>query len=692
MFYESSASANDPYPPYQGSAEGDASILATGDYYQIDFLINGLKVPADSSAKIVLAKELTVLGSSVTDLIDSGNKINGVAQVNPNTNYLYKTTLNKEAGKYSLRLKNYYLEVPVPEHFVLDETAKMNRSWVIGSYIMYGAVSITQPNGEGTPIIVENIHSLAGGSANQPEIYFVGHYTSTDTSGVSDMPSGWYDLGDGDRQYFGKINVDTREELATPSTGTGFKQDVLAPDSAQTTEYYNIYLRVTNDQQTGSRLEYYAPGYKNNYTDRTSAQLVGKTTIKTPISETGDPSAPVLFAVELNATGSKGFTPTYHIELLAQITSTGITVPLNNVEGDFADYREYNPVQTGYTVVVTGDDGSTVTQHLQAGENYNPLTGLIDHFGTFSTGAKLAEGVKIATYDVTPDNEYFANAIQTSANLSGINDIATGMISVLGYLNSTAKEDESYLVKIKVDSETRTVPFELTVVPIASQKLEVQGYNYPGSNVGTGTNQTVYQAGNTFTIGVQVLGKLYTAQNGTNLDAGGILTGKANQTSTDLPGHGLNVPYLTVKDPILYFTLPDQTQVTNFKNSNTFYQITKPPATGVPTPKINQTTNTDGQTVMILDWKGTGFELLPEMLITLNLKVDENAVNGFDTARTADTLYEYTTSGKTKDLYTAAQLAKLGVSTDGLRAYKPNVNSESNTTWIQVGGDFTRQL
>ncbi|WP_056957206.1 mucin-binding protein [Ligilactobacillus apodemi] len=690
LFYESNASANDPYPPYQGSSGGDATILATGDYYQIDFLINGLKAPAETSAKIVLEKEFAVTSSNVIDFIDSGNKINGVSQVNPDTNYLYKTTLTKDAATYSLRLKEYYLEIPVPEHFVLDEdeTQKMLRTWPTGAYIMYGAVSITQPGGEGTPIVVKNIHTLAGGTT-QPEIYFVGHYTSTETSGKSDIPSGWYDLGDGERQYFGKINVDTKEELATPLTGTGFNQNVLAAGSAQTTEYYSVYLRVTNDQQTTSMLVFHRPGYNNNYTDRTSTQTIGQATIKTPISESGDPSAPVLFSVGLNATGAAAFTPTYHIELPTQITSTGITMPLNNVEDDFADYRSYNPAQTGYTVVVTGDDGSTVTQHLQAGENYNPLTGLIDHFGTFSTGAKLAEGVKIAAYDVTPDNEYFANAFQSSANSTGINDIATGMISVLGYLNTTANEAESYVVKIVVNSENRSVPFNLTVVPIASQKLEIQGYNYPASNVGTGTNQTVYQAGDTFTIGVQVLGKRYTPQTGVNLDAGGILTGNANRTDTDLPGHGLNVPYLTVTDPILYFTLPDQTQVTNFKNSNTFYQITKPPATGVPTPKTTQTTNTDGQTVMILDWTGTGFELLPEMLITLNLKVNENAINGFDTARTADTLYEYTETGKTKDLYTAAQLAKLGVSTDGLRAYNPNVNSESNTTWIQVGGDFS---
>lgn len=70
LFYESNDSANDPYPPYQGSAGGDATILATGDYYQIDFLINGLKVPAKTSAKIVLEKEFAVTSSNVTDFID----------------------------------------------------------------------------------------------------------------------------------------------------------------------------------------------------------------------------------------------------------------------------------------------------------------------------------------------------------------------------------------------------------------------------------------------------------------------------------------------------------------------------------------------------------------------------------------------------------------------------------------------
>ena len=57
-------------------------------------------------------------------------------------------------------------------------------------------------------------------------------------------------------------------------------------------------------------------------------------------------------------------------------------------------------------------------------------------------GKKLASGVKITAYDVTPDVKYYANALQNSINgtngSSALNDINSGMINILGYLNSKA--------------------------------------------------------------------------------------------------------------------------------------------------------------------------------------------------------------------------------------------------------------
>ena len=89
--------------------------------------------------------------------------------------------------------------------------------------------------------------------------------------------------------------------------------------------------------------------------------------------------------------------------------------------------------------MVTGNDGSKITQRLLAGESYNSITGSIDHFGNFSKGEKLAEGVKIAAYDVTPDKEYYASAYLDSDSLSKgyyLNDITSGYINILGYLNT----------------------------------------------------------------------------------------------------------------------------------------------------------------------------------------------------------------------------------------------------------------
>ena len=213
---------------------------------------------------------------------------------------------------------------------------------------------------------------------------------------------------------------------------------------------------------------------------------------------------------------------------------------LNNVSGDYADFGSYNPAQTGYTVVVTGEDGSKITQRLQAGESYNPITGVIDHFGEFSNGVKLADGVKVSAYDVTPDVPYYANATMISGNFSsGLHDVRSGHINILGYLNDSAQYDKEYTTNISISSESkkgnRKIIFKATKDEVRNLPITAE---LPTSG-GFGNDQSVYNLGDILTLSLNAGGTLSNTsiyRPGINLDAGGILEGKPNKTVTDLAG------------------------------------------------------------------------------------------------------------------------------------------------------------
>ena len=557
-----------------------------------------------------------------------------------------------------------------------------------------GNLKVSQPGGAGTPIIMTTTSPIVF-TNNSAKLSFIGRYTSTQTSGQSEAPSGWVDLGDGKKHYFGAVNIDTGETLdpsAISPEARGFAQKVLPKEDPTVHENYGVIIHYSNSEQTSNVDVTLVSDYNSLKND--SVKSEGDIDpVKRPILANGDSSAPVLYAVGLLANGLTEFTPTYHFEFPEEITTTGITLPLNNVTDDHADFKSYNPAQSGYTVVVTGSDGTKITQRLQAGENYDPLTGQIDHFGEFRTGKKLAAGVRIVAYDVTPDAKYYANAYQNSingtTNREALNDINSGLINILGHLNSKAQLGQTYKSKIQVESENKCLTTNFQVEVSEPLKLPVQGYGGPESYLGN-KEPTTYKPGDTFTLGLETLGTVSKSGTGKNLDAGGILTGKGNKTTTDLPGHALAVEYGTIKEPIVYLTLPDQTTLTNFKNSDQFYQVTfdKNDKNQVaPQPKITQKQNADGKTVMVLDWTGTGFELKPKMRVLFNLQVVSDAVNGFDTGLSKQDLYVYKKNGGESDLYTADQLKKLGVSTEGLQVYKANVNNVNNTSWIQLGGD-----
>ncbi|MEY8662845.1 KxYKxGKxW signal peptide domain-containing protein, partial [Ligilactobacillus faecis] len=701
------SSVSDPYLPYvNSSGKTIEKTYHGGESFNISFLINGEAAPADTRNEIVYK-----LGEIIPDVkvtpkpnaaMDSA-KAKTIRTINENYLYFASVFWGKDGyvGNGSLKLS-----VPVPEHFLLDEAA--TKEYIKKSTVEYtsnyveGLASITQPGGEGTPIIIDFPKIMAlyeYAPVSTDGIPFIGRYTSEQTTGESGQISGWYDVGDGGRHYFGQTNIDTGEALdanRAVKQSKSFNETVLSKNDPNVHENYSIDVLYANVRADTLIEEDRAGGWVQGYTNMTP--VGGPMSANVPILEKGAPYAPVLYSVGLRGTGLTSFTPTYHFDFPAEITTTGIVVPLNNVSGDYADFGSYNPAQTGYTVVVTGEDGSKITQRLQAGESYNPITGVIDHFGEFSNGAKLADGVKVSAYDVTPDVPYYANATMISGNFSsGLHDVRSGHINILGYLNDSAQYDKEYTTNISISSESkkgnRKIIFKATKDEVRNLPITAE---LPTSG-GFGNDQSVYNLGDVLTLSLNAGGTLSNTsiyRPGTNLDAGGILEGKPNKTATDLPGGKWQAPtqiiYKKVKDPIVYFTVPDQMEITRISGSNSFYTV-KSAQGDVPKPKISRKHNSDGQEVIILDWTGTGFELGPTDSVSVNVQVRSDALNGFDTNRTTETLYAYEdkANNKTLDLYTAAQLQEMGVSTEGLRAYIPNVNSDRNTSWIQVGGDFS---
>ena len=664
IFTEELRNSAEAYQPYLNSSLNN-DLLVSGDNYQISFLINDVPAPTSSNIKIILEKRLNVTGAKVETKADA-YVTDGKTNVTVDTNYVYEvTTINDSllAGTVPAVRGLATVQVPVPENFILDADETSKYLMHTSDPFLNGNLKVSQPGGAGTPIIMTTTSPIVF-TNNSAKLSFIGRYTSTQTSGQSEAPSGWVDLGDGKKHYFGAVNIDTGEALdpsAISPEARGFAQKVLPKEDPTVHENYGVIIHYSNSEQSSNVDVTLVSDYNSVKTD-TGTSEGNIDPVKRPVLANGDSSASVLYAVGLLANGLTEFTPTYHFEFPEEITTTGITLPLNNVTDDHADFKSYNPAQSGYTVVVTGSDGTKITQRLQAGENYNPLTGQIDHFGEFRTGKKLAAGVRIVAYDVTPDAKYYANAYQNSingtTNREALNDINSGLINILGHLNSKAQLGQTYKSKIQVESENKRLTTNFQVEVSEPLKLPVQGYGGPESYLGN-KEPTTYKPGDTFTLGLETLGTVSKSGTGKNLDAGGVLTGKGNKTTTDLPGHALAVEYGTIKEPIVYLTLPDQTTLTNFKNSDQFYQVTfdKNDKNQVaPQPKITQKQNADGKTVMVLDWTGTGFELKPKMRVLFNLQVVSDAVNGFDTGLSKQDLYVYKKNGGESDLYTADQL------------------------------------
>ena len=167
-----------------------------------------------------------------------------------------------------------------------------------------------------------------------------------------------------------------------------------------------------------------------------------------------------------------------------------------------------------------------------------------------------------------------------------LNDITSGYINILGYLNTKAQSDVEYISNVVVESANKYVPAQFKIKKSDELKLPVNLYGLPVSN-NNGNQQVVLNLNDTYTFRLGTNGVKYKGDARANLDAGGVLQGKPDQTATDLPGHALNIPFGTVKEPILYFTVPNQMTIENISGTNQFYRV-------------------DGQKVVFLNHKSRG--------------------------------------------------------------------------------------
>ncbi|MDE6377089.1 MAG: hypothetical protein K2L20_08080, partial [Ligilactobacillus sp.] len=260
FFYDAPAIEGN-YEPYYSVASSD--ILKSGASYIFKFFINGQEAPTDTTVKFIADKVLTIAGTNITT--DSNASVqNSKTNKTTDTNYVYtlKTSLKPLVGARTPWIKTVALNysVPVPKHFLLDvdaTTEYLTKTTQGGTEYKGALVKVTQPGGEGTPILIE--------TKKMPSVYlsipFIGRYTSTETNGESDVASGWFDLGDGQKHYFGKVNIDTNETLNDPEylkQSTGFRENVLPKDATEVKngitipavhENYSVMFRYSKDEQ-----------------------------------------------------------------------------------------------------------------------------------------------------------------------------------------------------------------------------------------------------------------------------------------------------------------------------------------------------------------------------------------------------------------------------------------------------------
>ncbi|MEE5988574.1 hypothetical protein L1O48_07630, partial [Ligilactobacillus equi] len=687
--------------PYANQGTIYRALSSTGDNYTISFLITDKEgnsgIYQKGQTTVTLKKDGYITDASVSPETGASYKGGGILATS-DTNYLYHVNYNTNVDKAnSYYFSSLHFEVQVPEHFVLDQAAteeylKNNSNW-------YGGISITQA-GEGQPIIIEskdiNQWSTSGNGpyqffpVAQGDIDFIGHYTKAaegNNNATFKVTSG-YSTSSGDKQ--------------DKKSFTGTKvltEKVLAPtDPLIHEDWYQTFVYYDNQDRRWKSLTVSPADKNNNAYDASEAGPDGRDLTEgwryKRRSEI-DPAAPVLYTIGLGSKGATDYTPTYKLVIPDGITSTGLVVPLKNIDDKAADYNSYGPAIEKYKVVVTADDGSQVTQELAAGESYQPLTGEINNAGTIRTdGAKIANGHKIVKYEVTPETPYYANSkMYGDSDQAGANDIRSGAISVFGFVDDTTDKDKIDLPVI-VTSEHKTMEINYTVHVLNNPDLPVD-WNSMSSSTGNTGNISTFAAGKEDN-NTRVIYDGPATDKGSknpNLDAAGILTGKANSTSTDGPGANQNTEY-PATHPVFYVTYPNNVipEAHSIEGVKSFYSFvrgeisTKSGDDYRSKIKVRFTKNDKGQTVGIFDFSDPDLKISPNLMIYYYYRIAADALNSMDPINTNEDMYEYYDAEKrSMDLYTAQQLKDAGISTDGLVLRKANYTGDApSTSWIQV--------
>ncbi|MHC3376664.1 mucin-binding protein [Ligilactobacillus equi] len=618
-------------------------------------------------------------------------------------------------------LKNFDIEIQVPEDFVLDsqQTEQINRSY--SKY--YGLVKITQ-SGKGQPIILSPTYAgVVDKNSYTDKVAF---------------PNGLYDKTDTRSNYSKQDDVNT--QVLDPLVVKGFAPESDFRIYAETRKPFFFVGKYT-DNAIDKNNEFTFKKAKVTTLDdkvhdlsidaKLSEKVVGSGSEKYSIltSTTQNDSGakrldsiyePLsrLASIGLDANGQTSFTPTYKIEIPDGITTTGIVMPLNYIDGTGADFGSYGPAEKYYNVVVHGKDGSSITQKLEAGESYNPLTGVIDNKGTLEErGQKLVKGVAVFSYEVTPETPYYANTSIGSHSANGGRlqdfDIATGFINILGFLNKSSDED-SESIKVSVTSKNCSVYSYANVKVIKNGT--VPEYLLSSEAPSSYSSVTRLTTNDTFSTLIAFYNTSYKStgtpeSDKSNLDAAGILKNQADKTNTDLSGgsfaRGDDVNFTIIHNPKVIITLPKDVVLNMQKQTdgdfnggrglplNSFYEligvtdkITGKLVAADSQINISRTKNSKGNDILIMEFPDT-LEFNPKSSrIKFFFKISPTALNSFVVHNTPSDLYVYHDSNGVEALYSKDDLDKRGVSVDGLVKYDATTTVDSDaTTLVQLVDD-----
>lgn len=642
--------------------------------YAVNIIFNGILISESTQTQQAIFK-VAINGQSMptatqtmtkTPTITSATIVGGsVAAINiiPKTtgeSYVYKASYNVKGGPTDAESMSFL--IPVPTSFKLNDalTAQINAESLnaFDSNAQVSYYKFSQPEGVGTPVIVTLDQSTVLRNtlynSGLEDTFFAGEYVSTDSAPFDTTVgfSGYLTSQDGSQTYFGETDL-----------GDGTFLD-------SNKQFYDNMLN------SGTWLTEDPGAFKT--------QLVlsaSKTSLEREVGS--NPAYDILGNFSVDNASTTKVIPVISVSVPDELTTTGIVVPFSK-KTNSAGKPMYYPDGESYQVTAVNKNGQQVTQLLTAGQSWNPLTGQIDTGGVLSVGAQLKNDSVISGYTIRYVKALAPDAL--AADPSAYLDINPSSFAVLGYINEMATIGRSSHVTVTGAAEdeqgnslalSKPAVAQLYSLPTSSQLKPSFYVDYGSAEDRYSTNKVLVPGGTistTISTGGYSTGQL----TGLNLDG---FSGSAYNLSTGITKLSNVTGYF---EPVMYVTVPNQMTV---KMTNGL------PYTSPNTikPKISVTRNNVGQSVLILDWSGTGYTTNTADKYTFTFEVNNIAVGSvdptfgkFDENGTVSTEYVYSEDGgQTYKLWTKDQLAKKGVSTDGLQVVTSPI--ASGTSLVQWG-------